>query len=233
MNPKGLVIAGFIWLISITNLSRIDLLLINLALVLLIFLFGQLGLGRAIKKLLLVIPFISLIALAAIFNTDSFTLSFMGASIQKVVVILLRAITCLLVVTGLISHLGARQFLYILQEFRLPPLFIQLADFILRYLGVMQAELTRMQLARKARNYNFQKSIFHGRTLRTLTQLLGILFLRTFKRGEQVHLAMMARGYKGGVQMLPSWQKTDGFWLTGLLIAWNVILLLLDKGCLP
>jgi cobalt/nickel transport system permease protein len=33
----------------------------------------------------------------------------------------------------------------------------------------------------------------------TLARSLGALFIRSYERGERVHLAMLSRGYDGGV----------------------------------
>jgi len=37
--------------------------------------------------------------------------------------------------------------------------------------------------------------LFHFFTLKTLGQLIGVLFMRSWERGERVYLAMAARGF--------------------------------------
>lgn len=66
---------------------------------------------------------------------------------------------------------------------------------MLRYADLLSAEIRRMHIARLAR----------GDSPRTLHQAgavargVGALFLRSYERGERVHLAMMSRGFTGAI----------------------------------
>ncbi|MGA8256307.1 MAG: cobalt ECF transporter T component CbiQ [Nocardioides sp.] len=80
-----------------------------------------------------------------------------------------------------------------LQRLRMPALLVQIMGFMIRYLEVVTDELRRMRIARESRG-------FSGRGLRqwpVLAKTLGALFIRSFERGERVHLAMLSRGYTG------------------------------------
>lgn len=80
-----------------------------------------------------------------------------------------------------------------LERLRLPSLLVQIATFMLRYADVVVAEMRRMQVARRSRG-------FEARGLRAvpvLARSIGALFLRSYERGERVHLAMLSRGYEG------------------------------------
>jgi cobalt/nickel transport system permease protein len=56
--------------------------------------------------------------------------------------------------------------------------------------------------------------------------MAGTLFLRAYERSERIWAAMVARGYDGEVRMLsvPALRPTD--WITGILVATALILLL-------
>lgn len=80
-----------------------------------------------------------------------------------------------------------------LQRLRLPGTLVQILSFMLRYLEVVGSELTRMRIARESRG-------FRARSVRqwpVLGKTLGALFIRSYERGERVHLAMLSRGYTG------------------------------------
>ncbi len=80
-----------------------------------------------------------------------------------------------------------------LQRLRMPALLVQIMGFMIRYLEVVTDELRRMRIARESRG-------FSGRDVRqwpVLAKTLGALFIRSFERGERVHLAMLSRGYTG------------------------------------
>jgi len=48
---------------------------------------------------------------------------------------------------------------------------------------------------------------------------VGALFVRSFERGERVHLAMQSRGYTGRMPLLSQSGANSGQWLEGLTIS--------------
>jgi cobalt/nickel transport system permease protein len=78
---------------------------------------------------------------------------------------------------------------------RAPPLIVLIVSFMWRYAHVLGEELTRMKTARDARGYR-------GRWLwqaGAAGPMLATLFIRSLERGERVYLAMVSRGYGGGI----------------------------------
>ena len=87
----------------------------------------------------------------------------------------------------------ARELLRGLEKLKLPSLLIQIATFMLRYLNVVNDEMQRMKIARASRGFE-ATGIRHWRVL---AHSAGALFIRSYERGERVHLAMVSRGYAG------------------------------------
>ncbi|MGW6495822.1 cobalt ECF transporter T component CbiQ [Nonomuraea angiospora] len=84
------------------------------------------------------------------------------------------------------------------QRLRLPALLVQIAMFMLRYMDVIVDEMRRMRVARESRG-------FEARDLRhvpVIARSAGALFIRSYERGERVHLAMLSRGYTGTMPMI-------------------------------
>lgn len=82
-----------------------------------------------------------------------------------------------------------------LQRLRAPGLLVEIASFMLRYFTVVSDDLHRMRIARESR-------CFAGsglRQARAVASSAGALFVRSYERGERVHLAMLARGYAGAL----------------------------------
>jgi cobalt/nickel transport system permease protein len=80
-----------------------------------------------------------------------------------------------------------------LVRLRVPAPLVSILAFMVRYADVVGGELERMRIARQSRG-------FAGRGLRTwpvLARSAGALFIRSYERGERVHLAMISRGYAG------------------------------------
>jgi cobalt/nickel transport system permease protein len=80
-----------------------------------------------------------------------------------------------------------------LQRLRLPELLVQIMGFMIRYLDVVTAELGRMLTAMRSRGSDPRSP----RHWPALAKSLGALFIRSYERGERVHLAMLSRGYTG------------------------------------
>ena len=80
-----------------------------------------------------------------------------------------------------------------LRRLRLPAALVQIMGFMIRYLDVVTAELGRMVTALRSRGCDPRSP----RHWPVLARSLGALFIRSYERGERVHLAMLSRGYDG------------------------------------
>lgn len=80
-----------------------------------------------------------------------------------------------------------------LRRLRMPDLIVSIMGFMIRYLDVVTAELSRMLTALRSRGCDPRSP----RHWPVLARSLGSLFIRSYERGERVHLAMLARGYTG------------------------------------
>ena len=70
---------------------------------------------------------------------------------------------------------------------------VAILSFMVRYLSVVSDDLHRMRIARESRGYTGGR-VGH---LKAVAGGVGALFVRSFERGERVHLAMRSRGYTG------------------------------------
>lgn len=78
-----------------------------------------------------------------------------------------------------------------LTRLRLPHQLVQIMSFMIRYLDVVSDELRRMRIARESRGFRATSVRHWG----VLASTASALFIRSYERGERVHLAMIARGY--------------------------------------
>ncbi|MFB4423807.1 cobalt ECF transporter T component CbiQ [Streptomyces sp. QL37] len=98
----------------------------------------------------------------------------------------------------LASTTELRSLLLGLQRLRLPPLLVQIASFMIRYGDVITDELRRMSIARRSRGFE-ASGVRHWSVL---AKTAGALFIRSYERGERVHLAMVSRGYTGTMPVI-------------------------------
>jgi len=80
-----------------------------------------------------------------------------------------------------------------LERLRLPNTMVQIMSFMVRYLEVVGDDLRRQQIALASRGF----SACNPRHWPVLARSAGALFIRSYERGERVHLAMLSRGYNG------------------------------------
>ncbi|CAN5344712.1 cobalt ECF transporter T component CbiQ [soil metagenome] len=80
-----------------------------------------------------------------------------------------------------------------LERLRLPPQLVQIMGFMIRYVDVVTDEMRRMRIARESRGFTAR----NPRHWPVVARSAGALFIRSYERGERVHLAMVARGYTG------------------------------------
>lgn len=80
-----------------------------------------------------------------------------------------------------------------LERLRLPQQLVQIMAFMVRYLEVVTDEMRRMAVARASRGFVARNPLHWP----VLARSVGALFIRSFERGERVHLAMVSRGYTG------------------------------------
>lgn len=119
------------------------------------------------------------------------------------------------------SSTEPREFVRALDKLRLPQQLVQIASFMLRYLEVVLSELERMRVARESRG-------FRARSIRqwpVLAATMGALFIRSYERGERVHLAMLSRGYSGRMPFAATLVASPGQWVRALALPAVAVLL--------
>ncbi|KUF19552.1 cobalt ECF transporter T component CbiQ [Streptomyces silvensis] len=107
-----------------------------------------------------------------------------------------------------------RDLLLGLQRLRLPPLLVQIASFMVRYGDVVTDEMRRMRVARESRGFEARGVRHWG----VLAKSAGALFIRSYERGERVHLAMVSRGYTGTMPVIDEVMASRAQWTYALAL---------------
>lgn len=102
-----------------------------------------------------------------------------------------------------------------LERLRLPAVVVTITGLMLRYVDVIADDLRRMQVARVSRADDPRWIGQAGAVAATL----GTVFVRTYERGERVHLAMVCRGYDASVRTMEAPPASFRDWATGLCAA--------------
>jgi cobalt/nickel transport system permease protein len=168
----------------------------------LLLIFGVLSISklpplRLMKRMVVEVPFVIFALMLPIFGRGP-DVEVLGLSLSEAGLIAgfgLLAKATLGVMSSMIlaATTPAREILNALAFIKLPNTLVQIASFMVRYSAVVLDELQRMKIARESRGFT-ARGVKHWRVL---AQSAGALFIRSYERGERVHLAMLSRGYKG------------------------------------
>lgn len=99
-----------------------------------------------------------------------------------------------------------------LQHLKVPDSLVSIASFMVRYVDVVGDQMRRMRVARISRG-------FTARSVRAwppLAASTGALFIRSYERGERVHLAMVSRGWSGRMPVTAPLTASAGQWALAL-----------------
>lgn len=144
---------------------------------------SRMSLVFALRRLLLAEFFILSIALLALF-TPSAAPVFLAA--------IIKSNLCVLTLLLLIWTTPFSEILLALRRLRLPSVMLTTLALMYRYVPVLAEESRRMQRARASRTF----SRSHRLAWRSLSTVIGQLFIRSAERAERIYLAMCSRGWK-------------------------------------
>lgn len=171
-------------------------------------LFVVIGVSRVpavyiVKRMVIEVPFVVFAVLMPFIATGPRT-ELLGLSVSEqglaaAWALLAKGTLGVLASLTLAATTEPRDLLAGLQRLRLPSQLVQIMGFMVRYLDVVTDEMQRMRVARESRG-------FRGSSVRhwpVVARSAGALFIRSYERGERVHLAMVSRGYTGTLPQRP------------------------------
>lgn len=160
--------------------------------------------GRLLRsRVLVTTPFLVFAALLPLIGRDP-RVEVVGVSLSQPGLVagaeLAVTVVLAVTVTSIVSTLVSTEELLVgLHRLRMPSVLVEIASFMLRYSGIVSDEYARMSRARQSRG-----SATSGVSSWVVTaRSLGVLFIRSFERGERVHRAMLSRGYAGALPTGP------------------------------
>lgn len=169
----------------------------QLALLIAVAVAAQLRLGALLRGLAIELPFVAFAAFMPFVATGP-TIDVVGlplsiAGLWGAWTLLAKSTLGVFAALILSSTTTPSDFVAGLQRLHLPLIMAEIMSFMVRYLVVITDQWKRMTMARQARGFRSRDP----RSWPALSGALGAGFVRTFERGERVHLAMLARGYQG------------------------------------
>ena len=194
---KILAVLSFILVVVATEITNWLAFFSYFLLILSAVLVAKINLITVFKRALIEIPFVLFAILMPFFGTGTVIevgpLKLYEAGLLAGASIVAKGTLGVLSAVLLSTTTTAREILRGLERLKLPKVMVQIATFMLRYVNVISDEMERMKVARESRGFE-ATGIKHWKVLATAA---GALFIRSYERGERVHLSMLSRGYEG------------------------------------
>ncbi len=198
---------------------------------------SKVDLGLLIKRMAIESAFVSVILLGTLFRGGGETLWQWGILqiTTKGLVILgsvsIKAFLSLLLLNILTLSISVPLLLQALVVLKMPPLLVSILASMYRYIGVLTHEFNAMRRAAASRNFATRNLFDRQRPDRAwqrqvLGNMLGVLFIRTYDRGDRIYQAMLARGYQG-IPIIP--ESGAGGWCDRLAIGCIMIVILIGQ----
>ena len=175
-----------------------------------------------LKRSLVIFPFVLMIAIfipffkqgevAGSYNIWLWRVSVTYSGLLILANVVVKAWLCILSLILLSSATKLADLLKGLKQLGVPRVIILILSFMYRYVFVLVDEVMRMRQARDSRNFGGNRLY----QLRTIGNMVGTLFIRSYERGERVYVAMLSRGFDGEVRTLHklSFRQVDAYFST-------------------
>jgi cobalt/nickel transport system permease protein len=195
---------------------------------------SKVDLGILIKRMAIESAFSSVILLGTLFRGGGDLLwqwGWMQITTNGLIVlgsVSIKAFLSLLLLNILTLSTPVPLLLQALVTLKMPPLLVSILASMYRYIGVLTTEFKAMRRAATSRNFATRNLYDRQRPDRAwqrqvLGNMLGVLFIRTYDRGDRIYQAMLARGYQG----IPVVTELDsGNWRDRFAIACIMIIIL-------
>jgi cobalt/nickel transport system permease protein len=194
---KIIAVLLFVLVVVSTPITYWPAFVIFLALVIAAATAGKISIFTLSKRALIEVPFILFAVLMPFFGTgERFELgpfNLYRDGLLAGLSIVAKGTLGVLSAVILSTTTTAREILRGLERLRLPTIMVQIASFMLRYVNVISDEMERMKIARQSRGFD-ATGVKHWKVIATSA---AALFIRSYERGERVHLAMLSRGFDG------------------------------------
>jgi cobalt/nickel transport system permease protein len=171
-------------------------------------LLSKLPVGFIFRRSFAVIPFVIMVAMfmpfikegeaAGVYYFGALKLTVSYGGLMVLWNVAVKSYLCILSVILLLGSTRISDLLKALERLRAPSIFIMILSFMYRYIFVLQDELMKMRQAKDSRTV-WASKWFHTKAL---ANMVGVLFMRAYERGENVYLAMCSRGFNGQIRTL-------------------------------
>jgi cobalt/nickel transport system permease protein len=225
--PHIKILAGLLFIVVAvsTDITNWPAFVAYFAIIITITQIAKLPIITVFKRSLIEVPFVLFALLMPFFGTGEVvevgSLNLYVDGLLAGASIVVKGTLGILVAINLSATTTAREILNGLEILKMPTPMVQIASFMLRYVNVVNDEMLRMAVARASRGFEATGV----RQWPVLATAAGALFIRSYERGERVHLAMIARGYQGDLPKTEKINYSARYWAIGLAVPFIALII--------
>ena len=231
LDPRTKLLTTMVFVLLVVSHDRLQVSTLTSFTIYPIFLLiaADLPLSYLARRLLLAAPFVMFLG---IFNPilETQTILIAGWEVRQgwlsMASILMRFFLTATATLMLLATTTIPQLCNALSQLGVPRVFTRQLQLLHRYLFVLINEGLALHRATKLRSYGRQRL-----TLRTGTNLLGQLLLRTTARANRIHQAMLSRNFTDQIHPIQSLKITWHDW--GFFLGWSGVFVLMRNMNLP
>lgn len=195
-DPRVKLACTFGLVVLVSTFTDLRALTLSLAFALGLMVLSRASLGQMARGYALALPFIIFASLTMLLTSGA----------QVAMTMSLRVSTSVLLLLLLVNSTPFMDLVWTLRWFRMPSLLSDMIMFTYRFIFVMLDEAERMRLARRSRGFRGGRSLLDKEAFKVLSNTIGMIFLRSYRRADRVYLALLSRGYDGRVRSLDGHQ---------------------------
>ena len=203
MEAMTKVVSALLIVISIAIVRDIHIATEALIFSVLMILISRLPIKFVLKRIWSPFLFILIFAAALLFSTGAdgsdilWSIGFVDiteAGVAEAGLILIRATATILLLTTLLATTKFDDIVKVLYDLKMPIFLLQILIFSYRYIFVITGEMENMKNSMASKGFRPKISL---RMFSSISNMLGMLLIKSFERGDEVYRSMVAKGYTG------------------------------------
>ncbi len=162
---------------------------------------GEIPLKVILKKLLVVSPFVLFVGIfnpvldtRIMYSVYGIKISGGWISFASIIIKFILTISAALLLVATTSFPGI---CFALDRLRVPKIFVVQLLFLYRYIFVLVEETMRIVRARNMRSFGKR-----GKNIKSFTNIVGVLLVRSIERSERIYQAICSRGFDGQIRLV-------------------------------
>ncbi len=227
-DPRAKLVCLLILIVSIVLLNDIKMLLIAFVIVISLVYISKIPLQFILKRLRWIALFVFAILIILPFTIPGktiFQLYFLTVTKEGIItacMISLKAFSVILLVFPMLATMKFVTFIKALEKLKVPNKLTQMIAFTYRYIFVLLNEIQRTLRSIESRGYRKKLSKFN---LQILSNVIGMLLVRSYERSQRIYNTMVSRGYNGKIMTLRQFKMSSKDWVKASFIIMIAVLL--------